>query len=84
MVCDELPFWSNGVGVTNGKRDRLYLYHNCTNRFEPLTGPMYQLENYALSDDNKKLLYIGSEFKGVQSLKQELVEVDLKPKQAPC
>lgn len=82
MVCDELPFWSNGVGVTNGKRDRLYLYHNCTNQFEPLTGPMYQLENYALSDDNKKLLYIGSEFKGVQSLKQELIEVDLETKES--
>ena len=26
MVFDQLPFWSNGAGVTNGHRDRLYYY----------------------------------------------------------
>ncbi len=24
VVFDQLPFWSNGAGVTNGHRDRLY------------------------------------------------------------
>ena len=76
-VFTELPFWRNGGGVTDKKRDRLYLYHVKAQELEPLTGPLYLLEGYALSEDKKRLLYVGSEFKGLQSLKQELVEVDL-------
>lgn len=76
-ICDELPFWGNGQGVTNKQRSRLYRYNALSNTFLPLTGKLYQLEGYTLSDDGKKLLYSGSEFNDVVSLKQELVEVDL-------
>ena len=45
---------------------------------EPLTGPMYQLESYDLSEDGSKLLYSGSNFVGMENLKQELTEMDLQ------
>ena len=76
-VFTELPFWRNGGGVTDKKRDRLYLYHVKAQELEPLTGPLYLMLDYSVSADKKHLLYVGSEFKGLQSLKQELVEVDL-------
>lgn len=77
-VFDELPFWRNGEGITNKKRSRLYLYHRKEQKLEPLTGPMYQLESYDLSEDGSKLLYSGSNFVGVENLKQELTEMDLQ------
>lgn len=76
-VFTELPFWRNGGGVTDKKRDRLYLYHVKAQELEPFTGPLYLMLDYSVSADKKHLLYVGSEFKGLQSLKQELVEVDL-------
>ena len=76
-VFTELPFWRNGGGVTDKKRDRLYLYHVKAQELEPITGPLYLMLDYSVSADKKHLLYVGSEFKGLQSLKQELVEVDL-------
>lgn len=76
-VCDELPFWANGAGMTNKKRDRLYIYNAANGELTAITGKVYQLENYTLSEDNTKLLYCGSDFVGVENLKQELVEVKL-------
>ena len=73
----ELPFWRNGGGITDKHRDRLYLFDSCDGSMKPLTGPLYLLEGYSLSKDCNKLVYFGSEFTSVQSLKQELVEVDL-------
>ncbi len=76
-VFTELPFWRNGGGITDKHRDRLYLFDSCDGSMKPLTGPLYLLEGYSLSKDCNKLVYFGSEFTSVQSLKQELVEVDL-------
>ena len=81
-VFDELPFWRNGEGVTNKKRSRLYIYRAQSEKLEPLTGPMYQLESYDLSADGRKLVYCGSEFEEVECLKQELVEVDIASKES--
>ncbi len=80
-VFDELPFWRNGEGVTNKKRSRLYIYDAVKNTLDPLTESMYQLDGYALSKDHQKVLYCGSDFRGVENLKQELVELDLTTKE---
>ena len=80
-VFSELPFWRNGAGITNLQRSRLYLYHAVEKVLEPLTEAKYQLEGYDLSQDKKKLVYCGSDFQGVESLKQELVEIDLATKE---
>ena len=36
-VIDELPFWSNGRGFTNGQRSRLYLYHAAAGELRPVS-----------------------------------------------
>ena len=36
-VLEEAPFWSNGVGFTAGKRNRLYLYQKETGALTALT-----------------------------------------------
>ena len=79
-VFSELPFWRNGAGITNLKRSRLYLYHAVEKVMEPLTEAKYQLEGYDLSQDKKKLVYCGSDFQGVESLKQEWLKSILQPK----
>ena len=79
-VFDELPWWRNGVGITNKKRSRLCLYHRDTQQLEPLTDLMYQLESWNLSEDGRTVVYSGSPFVDLENLKQELVEIDLETK----
>ena len=35
-VLDEIPFWSNGHGFRNKKRDRLYHYDKLNNKITPI------------------------------------------------
>ena len=77
-VFTELPFWHNGKGITNGKRNRLYLFQEETGSFRPLTAEDRQVEHYALSRDKGHVLVICSSWEqGQQSLKHSLSELSL-------
>ncbi len=45
-VFDELPFWRNGKGITNKKRSRLYVFDTESMQSEPLTAPIFRIENF--------------------------------------
>ena len=40
QVIDEIPFWSNGSGFTNKKRDRLYIYDIVSNKCKATFPPV--------------------------------------------
>lgn len=42
---DELPFWSDGVGVTNRLRTRLYIYNKKSHQVRAITGELEQVES---------------------------------------
>jgi len=50
-VFDELPFWSNGEGVTNGKRERLFLVNLDPLKIEPVTQLPDDLLDFAVIGD---------------------------------
>ena len=60
QVCDEAPFWFNGRGFTNKKRNRLWLYCAETHRLTPVTAPMFETRGCAVSPCGKYLAYSGA------------------------
>lgn len=60
QVCDEAPFWFNGRGFTNKKRNRLWLYDVKRKKLKPVTEPMFDTRGFTLSPDGKTLAYAGA------------------------
>ncbi|MDD3244185.1 MAG: S9 family peptidase [Eubacteriales bacterium] len=74
-VLDEVPFWGNGQGMTNGLRSRLY-------RYEKGVLTALSEKNTAVEDvvvgDGRKALFLASAFEGgVLPYHNELCEADL-------
>ncbi|MDR1832551.1 MAG: S9 family peptidase [Fusobacteriaceae bacterium] len=61
-VLDELPFWSNGEGFTNGKRKRLYVWNRIKQTATPVTGERFYLRTW--NAEGGKILFSGCEFSG--------------------
>ena len=60
QVCDEAPFWFNGRGFVNKKRNRLWLYDVKRKKLKPVTEPMFDTRGFTLSPDGKTLAYAGA------------------------
>lgn len=58
QVVDELPYWFNGKGFINKKRQRLYKY-NKDGELLPLTGPLDDVSEYKISPCKKYILFSG-------------------------
>lgn len=73
-VLDELPFWWNGRGFTNGRRERLYLWDRGT--VTPVTGPDENASLSALSADGKRLFFSRASAQGCHPLYDRMAELD--------
>lgn len=60
-VLDEIPFWSNGQGFVNKKRNRLYHYNKLNSEFKALTDEYTNVEYFTLKEN--KILYIAETYK---------------------
>ncbi len=76
VVFDELPFWSNGRGVVNGKRTRLYIYTRSTGEVKALTAPKFNVGGFQVN--NGKIMYTGSMFENVMVPKSGLFLYDIE------
>lgn len=56
-VFDEIPFWSNGHGVTNGNRDRLFAVDINSGEVIPLTDAEHDLLEFTVSGENFYFAY---------------------------
>ena len=74
-VLTEIPFWSNGVGFTNGQRNRLYIYDKSTATMTAITGE-WENARYCSNKDGK-ILFINHEFIGKQGRTGGLYEYDM-------
>ncbi len=59
VVCDELPFMSDGQGYINGQRRRLYLYSEADGSLTPVTEPLFETGCAAVSPDGRYIAYSG-------------------------
>ena len=69
-IFDELPFWSNGRGDTNGSREVLYEYHD--GKVKALSDSLFNVGGLALSPDNRHLAYTISDRKNIRSYGNKL------------
>ncbi len=80
QVIDELPFWGNGVGYTNGVRHRLCVYDRATGEKEYFCQYPYQAN--LLDVKGGKVLYTVQKFhRGLASLKNSLWLYDTQAKE---
>lgn len=61
IIIDELPYWSNGVGYTNKRRNRLYTYDSASGDLQPVSEALTEVT--AFLPTAKGLLYIGTTFR---------------------
>ena len=72
-VFDELPFWINGRGVTNKKRQGLYLINTATGENTLLSeGKFFDLHGFTLDENHTKVAYWGNEFESLNTQKARL------------
>lgn len=71
-ILDEIPFWSNGVGFTNKKRNKLYIYKVKEKTILPITDDFTDVGFISLNSDKSSVLIITSSFIDKQSVKDEL------------
>lgn len=79
-VLDEIPFWSNGHGFTNKKRNRLYLFDKGTKDIVPISGKFENISVTSVRDG--KALYISENYTNKLELTNELYLYDLYSEKA--
>ncbi len=60
-IFDELPFWRNGRGVTNGLRRSVKVFDSATGEVTAVTDPNLDVQDMRLSPGRDKILYCGAE-----------------------
>jgi len=75
-VLDEIPFWSNGHGFRNKKRDRLYHYDKLNNKITPISDEYTNVELVNVKDS--KVIFAGRTFTDKQGLTSGLYVYDVK------
>ena len=77
-ILDEIPFWSNGVGFVNKKRNRLYHYDKSQNKTTEISGIFSNIEFFNVKDN--KVVFGGRTYENKQSTTAELWSYDLATK----
>ena len=75
-IFDEIPFWQNGLGVTNKKRKRLYVFDAEEGSLKPISAPLMNVADWSL--EGSKLIFTGVEFDSMMIQKSRLFTYDLK------
>ena len=75
-ILDEIPFWQNGAGFTNKKRNRLYVFDAKEKAFKPISAPLLNVMDWTV--EGSTLAFAGIEFDSMMVLKSQLYTYDLK------
>lgn len=73
-VVDEVPFWSDGKGYTNKKRNRLYIFNIETGKSVPVTDEFMNVNFFLVRD--KKIIYVGKRYTDITNLVPGIYEYD--------
>lgn len=76
-IC-EVPFWANGAQITDGKRNRLFIYDSKENKLTPITSPAVTVVDLTVNKSKGKVYFSASNFKNVRSLQSRLFEINIE------
>ena len=80
-IFDEIPFWSNGQGYTNKKRNRLYKYNIKTKTLLPITDVFTSVMAFELNKEKTKVLLICKSYTDKMQLKSDIHLYDIEKDQ---
>ena len=60
-VFDEVPFWCNGLGITNGTRHRLYIYDALDASLVAITDSYEDVSDVRVYEDGR-MIYMGTKY----------------------
>lgn len=61
-VLDEIPFWENGQGFTNKKRNKLYVYNIETDQLKSVTDDFTDVLEFKISEDKETIVLISNSY----------------------
>jgi len=76
-IFDEIPFWSNGKGIINKKRNRLYLYKMNEDSLTAISDSFLNLTDYTYDKHSQKVVYSGNHYTDMMDLEDKLFTYDL-------
>lgn len=76
---DEIPFWANGAGITNGKRSSLFVLNIETKEITPISDAYANAHINHIS--NTKVLYTSNPMKDVRVIPSSLHLYDIETKE---
>ncbi|WP_353092964.1 S9 family peptidase [Tissierella praeacuta] len=77
-VLDEIPFWSNGTGFTNKRRNRLYIYNLDSKILTPITDEFTDVGSVKLNKDKSMAIIVASSYMDKMPLKSDLHLYNIK------
>ena len=75
-IIDEVPYWMNGAGFTNGKRNSLFRMHTDPLKLERITFPDYDVYEIELNED--RLFIHGTKRTSTVSLYSDIEMLDTR------
>ena len=81
-VIDEVPFWSNGKGFTDGVRNRLYLYRVSSGELLPVSEETFDCTAYSVRDG--KILYKAYPFTQIRNRYDGIYLYDIESGMTRC
>lgn len=77
QIIDQQPYYQDGAGFINGKRNRLFIYDEKKNELKPLTKEKFHVSKVVVKNEN--LIYVvGADFEIIRSNREGILEIDLK------
>lgn len=76
-VLDELPFYGNGMGYTNKKRNSLFLYRENSGEIIRISDEYFNVADVELSDDGQTVYYVGESYQQKPKYKESVVAFHL-------
>ncbi|MBE5905591.1 MAG: S9 family peptidase [Lachnospiraceae bacterium] len=81
-VFTETPFWFNGAGVVNGKRQAMFLYDVKSQKLQRISEPKVDVACPVVLDG--KIFFIGSDFDCIRPMSGDVYSYDLKSGETKC
>lgn len=81
-VLEDIPFWSNGLGLTSGQRSQLYIHDPASGVTTPPTAPPFKVTGFTV--EGGRILYTGHRFTDVQTLRHGVFIWDAASGETRC
>ncbi len=80
LIFDEIPFWSNGAGITNKVRNTLAIYNVKTNEIINVSKEYTDVSGFKLNETKDKILFWGPTYTDKMPVHSEVYEYNLGSK----